>query len=53
MVNNLGLVLWALGDLPAARAAYEHALVILSAHLPEAHPNIQTVRANLATLEAG
>ena len=49
-VNNLGLVLQALGDLAGARAAFERALAIFVKFLPADHPNIRIVRDNLDSL---
>jgi Tetratricopeptide repeat len=52
-VNNLGLMLRALGDLSGARAAYQRALRIFEAHLGGAHPSTQTVQRNLEALALG
>jgi tetratricopeptide (TPR) repeat protein len=46
-VNNLGLVLQYLGDLPGARAHFERALRILEASLPPGHPTVATLVNNL------
>jgi hypothetical protein len=52
-VNNLGGVLKALGDLPAARQAFQRALAIFEKYLPPDHPNIKIVRGNLESLGGG
>lgn len=44
LVNNLGRVLQALGDLAGARAAFERALTIFQEILGEDHPNTMLVR---------
>ena len=49
-VNNLGMVLQALGDLDGARKAFERALAIIEKVLGPDHPHAQTVRSNLAAL---
>ncbi len=49
-VSNLGSVLYDLGDLAGARAAYERALAIFEAMLGVDHPNTRIVRGNLASL---
>lgn len=49
-VNNLGLVLKELGDLPGAKAALERALQILQKSLGDDHPNIRLVRENIDSL---
>lgn len=46
-VNNLGGVLYALGDLQGARAALERALKVFEKFLPPDHLSIKTVRGNL------
>ena len=48
--NNLGSVLYRLGDLEGARAAMERALGIFERFLPEGHPYIEGVRRNLEGL---
>lgn len=50
LVNNLGRVLQALGDLAGARAAFERALTIFQEILGEDHPNTVLVRNNLDLL---
>jgi tetratricopeptide (TPR) repeat protein len=50
-LNNLGLVLWAEGDLAGARAAFERALRIFEQFLPPDHPHIAIVRGNLARVD--
>ena len=49
-LNNLGGLLQAMGDFPAARPYFEQALAILEQSLGPDHPNTQTVRRNLASL---
>ena len=46
-LNNLGVVLGHLGELAAARAAYERAVQILQTFLGVEHPSTKTVQANL------
>ena len=46
-VNNLGIVLQALGDLPGAKAAYERALKIDEKAFGPDHPNVATDVNNL------
>ncbi|MGH9836799.1 MAG: tetratricopeptide repeat protein, partial [Blastocatellia bacterium] len=49
-VNNLGLVLKALGKLDEARQCCERALRIYTAFLGDDHPNTMTTRDNLKSL---
>jgi hypothetical protein len=49
-VNNLGMVLKELGDLPGARANYERALKIFKKFLGDDHPNTRLVQRNLDAL---
>jgi hypothetical protein len=46
-VNNLGGVLYSLGDLSGARQAIERALGIFQKFLGDEHPNTQRMRENL------
>ena len=48
--NNLGEVLWALGDPRGARTEYEHALRISEAALGPDHPDIASWRSNLGAV---
>jgi tetratricopeptide (TPR) repeat protein len=50
-VNNLGSVQKAQGDLERARASYERALRIFERFLPAGHPNIETVKGNLLSVQ--
>lgn len=49
--HNVGRVLKALGDLPAARTAYERALVIFERVYGPDHPRTRIVRGNLEGLD--
>jgi tetratricopeptide (TPR) repeat protein len=49
-VNNLGLVLKALGDLVGARAAFERALAMGEAAFGPHHPNVALCLWNLGTV---
>jgi tetratricopeptide (TPR) repeat protein len=46
-LNNLGMLLQAMGDYAGARLYFEQALAILEEALPPEHPYIQLVRKNL------
>ena len=48
----LGGLLYAMGDYAAARPLYERTLTIYEVVLGPQHPNTQTVRRNLAALDA-
>lgn len=50
-VNNLDLVLKAVGDLEAAKLRFERALRIFEKQLGPDHPSTRTVRDNLQALE--
>ena len=50
MDNNLGMLLQAMGDYPAARPYYEQALAIRRAALGKAHPDTATSLNNLGLL---
>ena len=50
-MNNLGLVLKALGDLEAAKLHFERALGIFEKQPGPDHPSTRTVRDNLQALE--
>jgi tetratricopeptide (TPR) repeat protein len=47
LINNLGGVLKAHGDLEGAKAGYERALNIFREFLGDNHPNTKTVKRNL------
>src|SRR5262249_819753 len=49
-LNNLGTLLYAMGDLAGARPCYEQALAIYQKVLGNDHPNTATSLYNLATL---
>ncbi len=49
-LNNLGLRLQAMGDLPAARPYLEQAVSILESSLGPEHPNTQAGQRNLEVL---
>ncbi len=46
--GNLAVVLQALGNLPGARKLLEWALASALEHLGEDHPEVATIRSNLA-----
>jgi Tfp pilus assembly protein PilF len=48
-LNNLGSVLRAAGRPDEARAAFERALRLLDGEVADDHPNLVTIRRNLAT----
>jgi hypothetical protein len=48
--NNLGSLLWGLGDLEGARAQYERALAICEAALGPDHPTTTAIRGYLDNL---
>jgi tetratricopeptide (TPR) repeat protein len=50
LVNSLGTVLSAQGDLAGAMAAYERALRIFEKFLPADHPNIAAAREHLRSV---
>ena len=52
-VNNLGLVLQALGDFQEAKKCFERALKILREKLGEDHPNTKLVANNLNSVSQG
>lgn len=49
--NSLGYYIKDLADYAGAKAAYERALKIFEKFLPPGHPNIETVRRNLGSLD--
>ncbi len=53
MINNLGMVLYDLGDLPAARAAFERALAIDSQAFGPDHPKVASDVNNLGRVLTG
>ena len=48
-LNNLGSVLRAAGRPDEARAAFERALRLLEGEVADDHPNLATIRRNIAT----